>query len=436
MPFSLRSLSLCLAAASSLMACQSQPSFLPPQRQSLLRAQHSRPEAEVIPGEFVLRYQTGLSAAARLDALQRLGLQSVKTLGRPELGFELVSAPAALSPTAQQELLHNLNQMPQVLYAEPNYRVRIPGMIHEPETELLSQSLGSQGRPNDPLYSRQYAHARANSEQGWRRQSGAEDVTIAIVDTGIDLQHPDLVDKITPGWDAVDGDGEAHDGHGHGTHCAGIAAASTDNQIGVAGFAPNVKLMPIRVLDDSGSGSSADVAEGILWAADHGAQVISMSLGSYRDARVKADAVKYALKQDAVLVAAMGNDGNKRKIYPAAQKGVIAVGSTDKRDKRSYFSNYGSWISVSAPGSRIMSTFPTDGPDGMKDYGSISGTSMATPAVAGVAALIRSEFPHMNQQEVKAQLEWGTDDLGQKGWDHFFGHGRINVSKALTRRRP
>jgi len=433
-----------VVSALLLSACQA-PAFLAGQpsasvKQAAARiaakAQFNRvslsiqnPQLATVPGQIVLRYKPGVAPQSRDLALQQIKLTRLRSLGNPELGLELAQVQAGISTEAALMALRN---QPQIAYAEPNFVVNMPKI--QPQTQAAPPQANLGIFPNDPMFRQQYAHKVSSSELGWRKSKGSEKVVIAIIDTGVDLKHPDLASKIVPGFDFVDKDDQAIDGHGHGTHCAGIAAAVTDNEVGVAGFAPNVGIMPIRVLDDNGSGSSADVAEGILWAADHGAQVISMSLGSSSFSQAKEDAVKYALNKEISLVAAMGNDGNKSKIYPAAQTGVIAVGSTDARDKRSYFSNYGTWISVTAPGSDILSTFPTYGADGLKDYGSISGTSMATPAVAGVVALIRSEFPHLKGKDVRAQLEWGTDDLGEKGYDHFYGHGRINLDKALTRR--
>ena len=384
------------------------------------------PSLPTVPGEIVVRYKPGVALQSRQQTLSQLKLSVLSVIGRPEMGLELVKVQAGI---ATESALDALRHHPSVLWAEPNF---VETLMPEPAGQPQPSALRAPEGPNDEMFKDQYAHRVSNSLAGWKITQGSDKVTIAVVDTGVDLKHPDLAAKLVPGRDIVDGDDEPNDGHYHGTHCAGIAAAIANNGIGVAGFAPNVRIMPVRVLDNGGSGTSADVANGMIWAADHGAQVISMSLGGSSNPAVKEEAVKYALSKDVVLVAAMGNRGDNSQIFPAAQPGVVAVGATDNADRRASFSQYGKWISVSAPGVNILSTFPTNGPAGKKNYGSISGTSMATPAVAGVVALIRSQFPDMNREQVRAQLEQGTDDLGDKGYDDYYGHGRINVAKALT----
>jgi thermitase len=384
----------------------------------------SNPAQGTVPGELVVRFRPGVNAQASQMTMQQFGLTRIQSIGRPGMGIELVKVRPGVNAA---QTLQTLRSHPSVQYAEPNYIVSIPPELAGAPL-LRSEPVAY---PNDPMFAQQYAHRVSNSLKGWEVTQGSERVVIAVVDTGVDLKHPDLIAKMVPGQDMVDGDDQAFDGHGHGTHCAGIAAAATHNQVGVAGFAPAAKIMPIRVLGDNGSGTSADVANGVIWAADNGAQVISMSLGSRSDAQVKAEAIQYALSKDAVVVAAMGNSSREEKSFPAATPGVIAVGATDVADKRANFSQYGSWISVSAPGVNILSTFPTSGPSSRKDYGSISGTSMATPAVAGAVALIRSQNPGLKVAQVRAQLEQGTDDLGDPGFDKYYGHGRINLEKIL-----
>lgn len=286
---------------------------------------------------------------------------------------------------------------------------------------------------NDPKRGQQYALDVVNANEAWGISMGKASVTIAIVDSGVDLDHPDLKAKLVKPKSTVDA--SAKDDMGHGTHVAGIAAAITNNNEGIAGLAANAKIMPVRVLGGPSGGSAATVAEGVIYAADNGADVINMSLGFYDKPEVLEKAVQYALAKNVVIVATMGNNNIERRRYPAAFDGVIAVGSTDKADKKSQFSNFGDWISVSAPGSDIMSTFPTYPVSigGTAGYASLSGTSMAAPLVAGLAGLVRSQHPGMAPAQVKALIEKTSVDLGDKGFDKVFGHGRIDAFQAISK---
>lgn len=286
---------------------------------------------------------------------------------------------------------------------------------------------------NDPMRGKQYALDKVNAPEAWGLTMGKSDVVIAIVDSGVDLEHPDLKAKLIKPKSTVDA--TAKDDMGHGTHVAGIAAALTNNNEGIAGLAANAKIMPVRVLGGPSGGSAATVAEGVIYAADNGADVINMSLGFYDKPEVLEKAVQYALSKNVVIVATMGNNNIERRRYPAAFDGVIAVGSTDSADKKSQFSNFGDWISVSAPGSDILSTFPTYPVqiNGTKTYASLSGTSMAAPLVAGLAGLVRSQYPNMAPAQVKALIEKTSVDLGDKGFDKNFGHGRIDAFKAVSK---
>jgi len=285
---------------------------------------------------------------------------------------------------------------------------------------------------NDPLRGKQYALDKVNAPAAWDITMGKSSVTIAIVDSGVDLTHPDLKAKIVKPTSTIDA--SAKDDMGHGTHVAGIAAAIANNKEGVAGLAANAKIMPVRVLGNQ-AGSAASVAEGVIYAADNGADVINMSLGFYDKPEVLEKAVKYALSKNVVIIATMGNNNIERRRYPAAFDGVIAVGSTDSADKKSHFSNFGDWISVSAPGTDILSTYPTYQvqPGRPTSYASLSGTSMAAPLVTGLAGLIRSQHPNMAPAQVKALIEKSSVDLGAKGFDKEFGHGRIDAFKAVSK---
>ncbi len=287
---------------------------------------------------------------------------------------------------------------------------------------------------NDPKRGDQYALDKVQASRAWDVTRGSEQVVIGIVDSGVDLTHPDLKAKLLPGYSSVEPGKQPKDDMGHGTHVAGIAAASTDNGEGVAGLASNCKILPVRVLGTR-AGSAATIAEGLIWAADHGADVVNMSLGFYDENETVAKAVQYALSKNVVLVATMGNNNLEKRRYPAAYPGVIAVGSTDKADQKSSFSNFGSWMSVSAPGTDILSTFPTYpvGIQGPAKYATLSGTSMAAPLVAGLCGLVRSKNPGMTPAAVKQLLESTAVDLGDAGADKNFGNGRIDAFAALSR---
>lgn len=375
-----------------------------------------------IPGEIIVKYKKNSS----YTCLESMGIKKIKSIGKPEHRIYLMKLPD--NNNDLKNLLQKIKENPNVEFVELNGIYTLPKFNTTEEVGSINYEYTY---PNDPMFSKQYAHKVSNSQAGWTITTGNPKVTIAIVDTGVDLTHPDLKGKLLPGKDFVDEDNDPTDGHGHGTHCSGIAAAITNNNEGIAGFAPNCSVLPVRVLDDRGSGSFADVAEGIMWASDK-ASVISMSLGGRVNSQTVTEAVNYALSKDVVVVSAMGNDGKEVQCYPAALQGVIAVGSTDSKDQRSSFSNYGKWISVTAPGSSILSTFPTyDNNIGVKNYGVISGTSMATPAVAGLAGLVKSKYPNLNYNQIKIRIENGADDLGTQGFDKYFGYGRINVYKTL-----
>jgi subtilisin family serine protease len=264
-------------------------------------------------------------------------------------------------------------------------------------------------------------------------------VIVAIIDTGVDLDHPDLVAKITSGsevgYNYVSPGSPPNDDSSlnHGTHVAGIAAASSNNGKGIAGVSWGARIMPLKVLDSSGNGSTYNLSLAIRYAADHGARVINMSLGGgcglgWPDVE---DAVNYALGKGAVLVAASGNNYSTPVLCPAAINGVIAVGATDSSDNRPSFSTYGSALAVAAPGSSIYSTIIDSNPAGLGTYGYLSGTSMATPHVAGLAALLWSFAPSLSNSQVRNTIQTTTDDLGTAGWDQYYGYGRINARRAL-----
>jgi subtilisin family serine protease len=303
-------------------------------------------------------------------------------------------------------------------------------------------------KSNDPLYvaGLQWALETIKAPCAWLHATG-HSVPIAIVDSGIDLSHPDLVASlwVNPGetagngyddddngyvddvygWDFSAQDNEPWDENGHGTHVAGIAGATTNNGTGIAGMMWGSTLLSVRVLDRDGQGTTWSVAQGIRYAADRGARVINLSLGGYNGGTALRDAVVYAQSKGALIVAAAGNHNVALPFYPAAYGDVIGVSATDINDQKASFSNYGSHVDVAAPGVDIYSTVPG------ASYDDDSGTSMAAPLVSGLAALIWAKNPSATTSDVATVILNGSQDLGSAGWDPYYGWGRINAANAL-----
>jgi len=324
--------------------------------------------------------------------------------------------------------------------------------------------------PNDSYFGWQWALNQANDHdidapEAWDIETGSSDVIIAVIDSGVDYTHPDLADNIwvnkdeipgngidddgngfvddVRGWDFVNNDNDPLDDFGHGTHCAGIAGAVTDNGVGIAGVCPNCKIMAVKSINSWGGGYETDLADGIIYAADNGADVISMSWGSYYFSNLLKDALDYAYEKGVILVAAAGNDAWNYgdASYPACLDNVIAVSATDESDYKAYFSNFGSWIDVAAPGVNIFSTMPTypctltDMYGLSEDYDYLSGTSMACPHVAGLIGLLLSKNENYTQEEIRTILRSGVDNINVEkklNEDKHIGTGRINAYKAMS----
>ncbi|WP_234340205.1 S8 family peptidase [Gorillibacterium timonense] len=317
-------------------------------------------------------------------------------------------------------------------YAEPHYLYNtnesaVVPVERKPAANFRSLAQQqAEGEPNDTLFAQyQWNLPLINAESGWTLSKGSGDVIVAVVDTGADLTHPDLKDRLISGYNAIDTTKKPLDDVGHGSHVAGIIAATVNNSMGIAGLTWNNPIMPVKVLDNSGAGNAYNVAEGVIWATDHGAKVINMSLGNYAESSFLHDAVKYAYNHDVVLVAASGNDNSGDPGYPAAYSEVLAVAATDNNRNKASFSNYGSYIDVAAPGVNIASTYTNN------QYASLSGTSMASPHVAALAALIRSVNPKLTNKEVMDIMRNTAADIGDTGKDNYYGYGQIDVYRAL-----
>ncbi len=347
------------------------------------------------------------------------------------------------------ELCSQLRNDRDIEYAEPNYLYF---------TTLV---------PDDPRYSEQWAHQTTQAESGWDIETGDPGTIIAIIDTGIDPGHEDLTANLVTGYDFVDintsayvdagyglvtgedysvADSDPSDYNGHGTHCAGIAAGKGNNSIGISGVAYNASLMPVRagfsiihpVYGEVGSLENDDIANAIDYAVTNSADVLSMSFGG-PFSQIMSDAIDFAASNGVVLIASAGNSSSSALSFPAGNENVISVSATADDDTIAYYSNFGYWIDVAAPGgdsgkdTMILSTVPAVGtisdPSG---YLSIQGTSMAAPYVAGLAGLILKQNPSFTADDVKRAIYLGTDDLGNPGHDESYGFGRVNIQKSLS----
>lgn len=336
--------------------------------------------------------------------------------GQVHKTFHLIPAVVA---TMHGQAMKALSMNPRVRYVQPDYIVQyVAPMQMNVSAEPLAQVLP-------------WGVDRIDAELAWSTSTG-DGVKVAIVDTGIDMDHPDLVANIKGGFNAIAPKGrykdpsDFDDDHGHGTHCAGIVAA-VNNDIGVVGVAPDAWLYGVKVLSKSGSGQTSDCIEGIQWCADNGMDVISMSWGSTTYDEALNDACQAAWDAGCVLVSSAGNNGVETPDgYPSAYPSVMAISATDSSDNIASWSNYGDEIELGAPGVSIYSTYK----DG--EYATMSGTSMACPHVSGVAALILAAHSGYSNQQVRQTL-WNTaEDLGAPGWDIYFGYGLVDAQAAVV----
>lgn len=361
---------------------------------------HKLLQDSTIQNEWMIQFKTNIASEERASIFQTVKATEISYI---EQGFiSLVKTSNQTSPADIETLLKNYTQIESV----------------EPNQKSIKQYV-----PRDPGYTEQWYLKKIQAPVAWEQTKGSSKVTVAVIDDGVQTNHPDLAGKFVHPYNAVTGYSSIPAGD-HGTHVAGVIGA-TMNKIGVAGISPNVKIIPINVF----KGEYADlysIVRGIYYAADHKAQVINLSLGSYDYSKSEYDAITYAKRKGAVVIAAAGNEHNSKKNYPAAYNHVIAVSATDSKDQITKFSSYGSHIDLSAPGKNILSTISKS------KYAFADGTSMATPVVSGVAALVRSKNPFISPNQVEAILKKSVIDLGAKGKDQYYGYGRIDVKKALA----
>lgn len=287
--------------------------------------------------------------------------------------------------------------------------------------ELDSLVSPQQTSPNDPLFPSWFLE-KIDAGNAWPTTTGSSNITIAILDTGVDSAHPDLATKIVPGRNIYNNNDDTSDVYGHGTGVAGVAGAASNNGIGVASVAWGCGIMPVRISDPDGMAAASAIASGLSWAADHGARVANVS---YRvtGSKTITSAAKYFQSKGGVVVAAAGNYGTQETSPDDPY--VVTVGATDSQDVLYYYSNYGGAVDLVAPGNNTTTLM-----GGL--YGAGGGTSYASPVVAGVAALVLSANPALTPAQVTDILKQSADDLGAAGWDNTYSSGRVNAAKAVS----
>ncbi len=391
---------------------------------------------EYVAGELLVTYKKGASKQAKDKAPKKVSGKVEKDFA--EIEVQHISLPEAKNEKDQQARQKALKQKKEDLEQEPDVEAVDYNYVRE----------GSM-TPNDTRYSSQWAPPKINAPKGWDGTQGSSSVRVAILDSGFNSNHVDLLGKVVGRWDFVYNDSDPQDDvayGGHGTLVAGIAAANTNNSEGIAGTCPNCSLLIAKVLNADNKAIDANVISGINWASSNGAKVINMSFGLGGHSAALETAVNSAWGKGAVVVAAAGNDGRDDKTeYPAAYPNVIAVAATDKDDKRAIYewmkdgsypygspaqnvraSNAGPWVDVAAPGKGILTTTSP-----YSVYEEAWGTSMAAPHVSGLAGLLFSKGAMTNTQ-VRKKIEETAKDLGTAGKDPVFGNGRIDTLAALS----
>lgn len=371
-------------------------------------------------GELIVSYEEGSEAAASGEALDSVNraLSSVEDSGGasiekdiPILDAKVVEFPEVKGDASQASRESSLEEMKEELEDSPG----VEGVYYN---YVRTGSAAA----NDPFFRRQYGLGKAGFPAAWRRHPrGAR---VAVVDSGVAVNHRDLRRKVGARYDFRNNNGTVEDLNGHGTHIAGIVAARTNNKIGVAGGCPKCTIIAAKALDKNLSGFDSDIAQAINWSVNRGARVVNLSLGGLGEKSVLKEAIDYANRRGAVVVAAGGNYGDGRTVYPAAYNNVVAVSYTDARDRRSPNSSYGRWMNVAAPGVNIVSTVPGG-------YQARSGSSFSSPHAAALAGILSGQ--RRPKAVVYRRLQLTATDVGPRGRDAFYGYGRINAARASLR---
>jgi subtilisin family serine protease len=401
--------------------------------------------------EVLVKFKSGVSSEA-IDALTARLHDRVEDRIENAEGWEAIDD---LDNADAASIVAQYSQLPEVEYAEPNYEINLEETNAGPLVPIL---------PHDPQFNDQWALANSGQRGGkqgadisatlaWATTTGTDKLVVAVLDTGVDYTHEDLVENmwVRPatmapyhdnelgtiddlnGFNAIDTAADPMDDNGHGTHCAGIIGAEGENSIGIAGVNWKVQIMPLKFLNAGGSGSTKDAIEAINYVINRkkagvNVRIISASWGSTQKSRALGDVIRKAYENDILFVAAAGNssvDNDRTPHYPSSYPNVISVAALDRNDQLASFSNFGvKSVMIGAPGVDILSTWLDN------EYEEKSGTSMATPVVSGVAALVLAKNPRMSAEDLSKRLMNSTDPIIALKGKTVTG-GRINAAKAL-----
>ena len=375
----------------------------------------------------LLAYSIGSSSSARSEVSEARATASVSggmrtsiLTGRAKSGRRAKPAKSRLNAKRAARQAAKPARKPVRKPAKPPRRSQTPRTSRpERATQPAAPSVQAPAQPNDPLWQDSWSLGKVDALAAWQVTTGRPETIVAVLDTGVDLGHPDLQGAFVAGYDVVNHDDDPTDDHGHGTLVAGVIAARSNNALGVTSACWRCSVMPVKVIGADGSGSAGSVAEGIVWAADHGAHVINLSFTMNGSDGAVAAAIEHARSRGVVIVAAAGNNGTADPTFPASYPGVVSVAGTDTADARYGWSSYGGWVSVAAPGCSL--TTAAGG-----TYGEFCGTSSATAFVSGFAGLVRS-LAGLSVEAVAQALS-----VGAAPTDGVVATGRLNGGAVLA----